>query len=244
MGNTRKLLDRRFLPVLLALLCLLAVSMLLYTGIIWPNDLFVSNYRVRGLDVSNHQQRIDWKSVARTGEYSFVFIKATEGKNYQDAYFQANWRGTKAYGLLRGAYHFYTADIPGADQANNYISTVPKEAGMLPPVLDLEVSGKDRKAMLREIHVFLDQLQQHYDMKPIIYTDLDRYAEYVKGNFEHYAVWIGEALTPIQWSDVKNWAFWQYCDRGHVPGIAGFVDVNVFSGEREQLNALTMQSRA
>jgi len=59
-----------------------------------------------------------------------VFIKATEGKDYQDAYFQANWRGTKEHGLLRGAYHFYAEHNSGAEQANNYISIVPKEAGM------------------------------------------------------------------------------------------------------------------
>jgi lysozyme len=240
LSRERKSLNRRIWSVLLALLCLLTVGTLVYMGIIWPNDLFVSNYRVRGLDVSNHQQLIDWRSVAQTGEYSFVFIKATEGKSYKDAYFQANWRGTKAYGLLRGAYHFYIADISGAEQANNYISTVPKEAGMLPPVLDLEISGKDRRVMLREIHVFLDRLQQHYGMKPIIYTDRDRYAEYIKGNFEDYAIWIGEALTPIQWSDIKNWTFWQYCNRGHVPGIANFVDLNVFYGNKGQLERLIM----
>ena len=33
---------------------------------------------------------------------------------------------------------------------------------MLPPVLDLEVSGKDHLAMLREIKIFLAQLEQHY----------------------------------------------------------------------------------
>jgi len=58
-------------------------------------------------------------------------------------------------GLLRGAYHFYAEHNSGAEQANNYISIVPKEAGMLPPVLDLEVSGKDHKVMLREIKCFL-----------------------------------------------------------------------------------------
>jgi lysozyme len=232
---------RRFLPALLAFVCLLALAALLSMGIIWPNDLFVSNYSVRGIDVSNHQKQIDWKSVAQAGGYTFVFIKATEGERYRDAYFQANWRGTQKYGLLRGAYHFYVADEDGAEQANNYINIVPKEAGMLPPVLDLEVTGKDRKVMLREIQVFLDRLEQHYGMRPIIYTDLDRYAEYIKGNFENYAIWIGDALTPVQWSNVHNWTFWQYCDRGHIPGIAELVDLNVFYGDRNRLTELAMQ---
>lgn len=238
MGKKRKLLKRRFLSVLLALLCLLTLVLLLSTGIIWPNDLFVSNYSVQGLDVSSYQKHVDWKSVAQTGQYAFVFIKATEGKSYKDAYFQANWRGTKEQGLLRGAYHFYTDYRTGTEQANNYISMVPKEAGMLPPVLDLEVSGKDHNVMLREIKIFLDLLERHYSMKPMIYTDYERYAEFIKGNFENYVIWIRDIFTSANWSNVKNWTFWQYCDRGHVPGITGFVDLNVFSGEINQLNKL------
>jgi lysozyme len=231
-------LKSRLWPVLLVLLCLLMLFILLYTGIIWPNYLFAAKYSVQGIDVSNYQKSIDWRSVAQTGKYTFVFIKATEGRTYKDAYFQANWRETKEYGLLRGAYHFYTPYLTGAEQADNYISVVPKEAGMLPPVLDLEQSGKNRKVMLREIRVFLDRLEQYYGMKPVIYTDQERYAEYIKGNFEGYAVWIGDALTPVQWSGVNNWAFWQYCDRGHVAGIADFVDLDVFYGGINKLKEM------
>lgn len=242
MKHVRTLRKRKFRPVWLVLLCLLPPIILLYTGIIWPNDLFAAHYSVRGLDVSSYQGRIDWKRVAQTGVYSFVFIKATEGESYRDAYFQANWRGTKAQGLLHGAYHFYTASLPGAEQANNYISVVPREAGMLPPVLDLEVSGQDHTAMLYEIKVFLERLEQHYGLKPIIYTDLVRYAEYVQGHFENYAIWIGDALAPPQWSKVDHWTFWQYCDRGHVPGIAAWVDLNVFVGQRDALDKLAAPS--
>jgi lysozyme len=230
---------RRMWRVVLALLCLLTVATLIYTGTIWPNAWFVSKTSIQGFDVSNYQKQIDWKRVAQTGKYSFVFIKATEGTRYQDAYFQANWRGAREQRLLRGAYHFYTADLTGAEQADNYISIVPKEAGMLPPVLDLEVSGKDHRAMLYEISAFLNRLEHHYGMKPIIYTDLNHYTEYIKGQFEDYTIWIGEAFFPIQWSNVTHWTFWQYCDRGHISGIPQPVDLNAFYGDRDRLNALT-----
>ena len=110
---------------------------------------------------------------------------------------------------------------------------------MLPPVLDLEVSGQDHQVMLQQIKIFLDLLQRHYGMKPIIYTDHDRYTEYIKGHFEEYPLWIRDVFTPASWSNVKQWTFWQYEDRGHVPGIAGFVDINAFSGEKNQLTKLS-----
>lgn len=242
LNKAGKFLRRSVWRVVPVLLCLLTVAILWYTGIIWPNSWLVSKNSVQGLDVSSYQKQIDWERVAQTGKYTFVFIKATEGITYQDAYFQTNWRGAKEQGLLRGAYHFYTVSLSGAEQADNYIHMVPKEAGMLPPVLDLEVSGKDHQAMLHEISVFLQRLEHHYGMKPIIYTDLNRYAEYIKGHFEEYAIWIGEALFPIQWSGVPNWTFWQYCDRGYVPGISEPVDLNVFSAGRDKLHELIYQA--
>ncbi|GLV60658.1 lysozyme [Dictyobacter sp. S3.2.2.5] len=232
---------RLWLPGVLALLCLLTLALLLYTGTIWPNTLFVSDYGVRGIDVSSYQGRIDWESVARSGQCSFVFIKATEGRSYKDAYFQANWRGTREQGLLRGAYHFYTDYRTGGEQANNFISMVPKEAGMLPPVLDLEVSGADHSSMLRELKTFLGRLRQYYGIRPIIYTDRSRYAEYIEGNFDDYTIWIRDVYTPVQWSSVQRWTFWQYNSRGHVTGIPGYVDLNVFSGKRQQLDDIAIE---
>lgn len=240
MGKRRKAWVRIFLPIALVLLCLSTLAMLLYTGTVWPNALFVSNYPVRGIDVSSYQEHIDWRSVARSGQYSFAFIKATEGRNYKDAYFQENWRGTKVQGILRGAYHFYSDYRTGIEQANNYISVVPKEAGMLPPVLDLEVSGNDHRTMLRELNRFLNRLQQYYGVKPIIYTDHDRYTEYIQGNFENYTIWIRDVYAPVQWGNVQNWTFWQYNDRGHVPGVSGYVDLNVFSRQQKQLASLVL----
>jgi lysozyme len=241
-SKARTALKKSVWPALLMLLCLLTVGILLETGIIWPNDVFVAHYRVRGIDVSSYQHRIDWKSVAQTGEYTFAYIKATEGTTYRDAYFQANWRGAKENGLLRGAYHYFTVGQSGAEQANHYIRNVPKEAGTLPPMLDLEVSGKDRTVMLRQITVFLDRLRQYYGIAPLIYTDPQRYAEYIQGHLEDYPLTISDVMTPPHWIGVTRWTFWQYSDHGHVSGIAGSVDLDAFYGQPDQLNTLTTRS--
>ncbi|EFH80554.1 GH25 family lysozyme [Ktedonobacter racemifer] len=239
MKNILKYRQRIILLLFLPFLCLLSLGLLLYTGLLWPNALFASSYQVRGLDVSSYQQKIDWKLVSQTGTYTFVFMKATEGKYYKDPFFQANWQGARTYGILRGAYHYYTEYRTGAEQADNYISVVPKEADMLPPVLDLEVSGPDHAIMLQEIKVFLDRIEAYYGVKPIIYTDHTRYDEYIKGNFTNYAIWIHDILIPAQWSQRNGWTFWQYSNRGHIPGVPGFVDLNVFFGDKAKLQELT-----
>src|SRR5262245_20104351 len=98
---------------------------------------------VIGVDVSNHQGYIDWPTLART-DVAFAYIKATEGGDFRDRRFQANWEGAKRAGLPRGAYHFFTQCRSGADQARNFIAAVPREEGALPPVVDLEHMGPCR----------------------------------------------------------------------------------------------------
>ena len=100
-------------------------------------------YDVIGVDVSNHQGDIDWSLLART-DIAFAYLKATEGGDFRDRRFQANWDGARKAGLPRGAYHFFTQCRSGADQARNFIGLVPREPGALPPVLDLEDMGTCR----------------------------------------------------------------------------------------------------
>jgi lysozyme len=63
------------------------------------------DYPIHGIDVSKFQGDIDWNAVANSG-IKFAWIKATEGGDYADARFQANWEGAKAAGIPHGAYHF------------------------------------------------------------------------------------------------------------------------------------------
>ena len=123
------------------------------------------------------------------------------------------------------------------------MSGVPKESGMLPPVLDLKAGGgRERDRMIRDIKTLLHLLEQHYGIKPIIYTDIIRYGDYVKEHFSEYPLWIGDALFPGQWSRPHNWSFSQYCDRCRVVGIPEPVDVNVFSTESGRLKDLALRA--
>jgi lysozyme len=210
----------KLITLFLVLALLAALLTTVFTEKFWPNTLFASAYPVQGLDVSSYQKEVDWKTVAQSNAYSFVFIKATEGKNYKDAYFATNWRETKAHGLLRGAYHFYRENRTAAEQAANFISMVPREKGMLPPVIDLEVSGQDHDAPLLELRLLLHLLEEHYQIKPIIYTDAERYREYVRGNFDEYTIWYRDIFLPVQITGAR-WSFWQYCSRCHIADIVG-----------------------
>ena len=86
------------------------------------------HYAVHGTDVSKYQTSVDWPK-ARASGIAFAFIKATEGGDRVDDYFDEHWRMTKAAGIPRAAYHFYYFCRPAAEQARWFIRNVPKEKG-------------------------------------------------------------------------------------------------------------------
>jgi lysozyme len=60
---------------------------------------------VLGLDVSSHQNSINWHSVASRGA-QFAYIKATEGTGYVNPNFASQYDGAYQARLIRGAYDF------------------------------------------------------------------------------------------------------------------------------------------
>ena len=59
-------------------------------------------YAVHGTDVSKYQRSVDWRQAKASG-VSFAFIKATEGGDRIDDYFDEHWRATRAAGIPRAA---------------------------------------------------------------------------------------------------------------------------------------------
>lgn len=190
--------------------------------------------------MSHHQGPIDWNHLAADGT-EFAYIKATEGADWIDGRFPENWQAASAAGVLKGAYHFYTLCTPGADQAANMIATVPDEPGMLPPAVDLEFGGNcsARPAVdvfLAELGVFLEAIEAHYRMRPVVYTNAHFYGDYLEQGTFDVTWWI---MSPVlePWGP-PDWSLWQYFP-GHRDGVDGRVDRNVFRGNLDDLRALT-----
>lgn len=213
--------------------------MLCFFGVIWPNDLFISKYAVKGIDVSHYQGNIDWTRVKRDNKnIAFAYIKATEGGSNQDEYFVQNREGAQKAGLLTGAYHYFTLTSTGEQQAANFIQTVPKTEGGLPPMVDLEDEGASREQYQKELQILLDILESHYGKKPILYVVYPVYDAYIRGSFTDYPIWVRNTFLPPELSDHREWLLWQYCDRGRVDGIDSYVDIDVFQGSMEELKAM------
>lgn len=192
------------------------------------------SYGVTGIDVSHHQGRIDWPVVAGSGVV-FAYLKASEGGDFVDDSFAANWAAAKAAGLAVGAYHFYRQCKGGAEQAANFLRLLPPEAGQLPPVIDAEHMGPcpdGTPAMdpATEIGVFLDVVAARTGCRPILYVTPEFDTTYLRGRLQDERFWVRSIFVP-PYIRQANWVFWQYHHDGRRAGIAGPVDLNAFRGD-------------
>lgn len=217
-----------------------AVALLMYNGYIQVNHISRRKYPVVGVDVSSYQGDIDWNVLA-SQNIQFAFIKATEGSGYVDQYFKTNWENAAGTDLRIGAYHFFSFESPGKNQASNFIGTVGDKEGMLPPVIDVEYYGSfrsagdiDAKGIAKELRDMVDELFANYGVKPIIYVSKESYETIVKDGFNDCPLWYRSVYSKVP-KDV-NWTFWQCSNRKRLDGYNGaetYIDLNVFNGSKD-----------
>lgn len=190
-------------------------------------------YPVRGIDISAHNGNVDFKLVAEEG-IEFVIMKATEGATFKDSRFGANHRAARDAGLKVGAYHFFRFDVDGSLQAMNLINSVNGRRLDLPVMIDIEEwtnpDDVSTPEILKRISGMVDHLQRSgYDVA--LYTNKDGHRRFIDNSFSDLPLWICSFTDP---PSKKQWHLWQYNHRGHIDGIDGPVDLNVFNGHRDE----------
>jgi lysozyme len=198
-----------------------------------------------GIDVSEYQGKISWSELdTLESKYpiDFVFIRATVGDDRVDNQFNKNWLGAKKNKLLRGAYHYYRPNENSLEQAELFIKTVSLSKGDLPPVLDIEKLPKNQSIARLKVGLkrWLKKVEEHYKVKPIIYTGESYYDDFLKEEFSDYLFWIANYNFYREDID-EEWLFWQFTEKASVNGIKGNVDVNIYNGDLQQLHYITVE---
>ena len=200
------------------------------------------HYRVHGIDAARYQGRIDWRQVA-AGGVSFAWLKATEGADFLDPGYAINAQPARQAGVPVGAYHFYYFCRSPSEQAEWFIANVPRRAGDLPPVLDIEWNHTSptcrRRPDAATVHAYIREfatiITRHYGTAPVIYTTPDFYAHNNLGALRGYDFWLrAVSAHPSERYPEERWAFWQYTGTGVVSGVSGRVDLNAFAGTPAQ----------
>lgn len=198
-----------------------------------------------GIDVSEYQGNISWSYVdtlEKKYPLHYVFIRATVGKDRKDRRFETNWAGAKDNKMIRGAYHYYRPNENSLEQAALFIKTVTLQKGDLPPVLDIEKLPKNQSIANLKIGLkrWLNAVEAHYGVRPIIYSGEKYYDDFLKEEFSDYLFWIAN-YNFYREKIKEDWLFWQFTEKATVPGIKGNVDVNIYNGDLQQLQFITVE---
>ena len=224
--------------IFLVVVCLLgfAIFWAWRTYITTPPYVDPERFPVRGIDLSAHNGYANLNAAADAG-YEFVFLKASEGATFHDSNFALNYQKARHAGMKIGAYHFFRFDRDGVEQAMNFLKAIgprPLELGL---AIDVEETGNARNVPLDSINVRLQQMLDYLNLKGhrvTFYSNRAGYEKYLLDNFRGFPLWV---CTFTDNSAQRDWIFWQFDHRGKVPGIRGDVDLNVFSGTREEWEA-------
>ena len=204
---------------------------------------------LQGVDVSEHQGYIDWNKVAEAG-FRFAFIRigyrgyGEAGNLYEDATAVDNLRAAKAAGLQVGTYIFSQAlNEKEAREEGALAVRVITEAGVetdLPVMYDPELIKDDwgraneitREQVSLNTAAFKDQVENTSDLKVDIYSNLPWEHNYFDAaTMNQYQIWYADyeklPQTPY------HFVWWQYTNEGHVPGIEGRVDLNLWVREKK-----------
>src|SRR6185503_13578192 len=133
---------------------------------------------VRGIDISHHNQDIDFGKVRRAG-YDFVFIKASQDNDFIDPMFVTNMARARAAGLSAGGYHFFDYTLDGRVQADHFVDRLELADaidGALPPVVDVEcwapIGASIHAVSAARLRDFVARVYERTGRLPIVYTSV------------------------------------------------------------------------
>ena len=184
-----------------------------------------------GIDVSNYQKDIDWRTTAKDPNIKYVYVKATEGATHKQHHYRRNIENAREHGIKVGSYHFMRTTTTIQSQFENFISVVKREEQDLVPLLDVETrDGWTIKQLQDSVLYFAQLLEQHFGCKPMIYTSSSYFNNYLGAQFAGYPLFIARyAKSEPQLNFGAKWILWQFSDRGSIDGIDALVDLSRFN---------------
>ena len=98
------------------------------------------------------------------------------------------------------------------------------------PIIDVEKRGRAPLATFNSrLRTFLQQVEEAYGVKPVIYTGMNFYNRYLVGQFTQYKFMIASYSEDIpQLLDEPRMVLWQFTAEGSVAGVRTHVDRSRF----------------
>lgn len=192
---------------------------------------------IAGIDVSAHNQKIDWEKVKKAG-VEFAILRCGFGQDYKsqdDTYFARNIAECERIGIPYGVYIYsYALNTKNAScEADHALRLLKGHTPKYGVWFDMEdADGYKRrngmpsnKTLVNICKEFCDKMIKN-GYKTGIYASLSWFNNQLKDSkLDKYDKWVA------QWNDrcsyTKDYVMWQYTSSGLVDGINGRTDMNI-----------------
>lgn len=125
-----------------------------------------AEFPVQGALVGEQDGEVDFDALAATGA-GFVYLEASHGADGRDASFGRNLAALDGSALPHGAVHAYDPCVPAERQAANFVTIVPRDPALLPPVIALDQPASEcgdpivEAGLESELTTFINQVETH-----------------------------------------------------------------------------------
>ncbi|MBR5021726.1 MAG: glycoside hydrolase family 25 protein [Oscillospiraceae bacterium] len=197
---------------------------------------------VLGIDVSEHQEVIDWQQVKASG-MEFVMIRVgwrgyTQGELFADTLAQTHYAGAKAAGIKVGAYIFSqaTSAEEGIEEANYLLEQTKDWEIDMYLALNWEHVGEENRTASVDARTLTDitkafcQTLTKANKRPMVY--FDAYLASTRlfiDELTEYPFWLAQYAEEMAFTHPVK--MWQYTCTGTVPGIDENLDINRYYTE-------------
>lgn len=214
---------------------------------------FENCIKVKGIDVSVYQKKINWKKV-KSSEADFVFIRAgyrksDTGELCEDDNFRRNIKAARRAGVMAGAYFFSQAinEAEAKTEADYLVELMKKYDADMPLVIDFETiqDGRLQKA-IRDGDLYAASM--FHDIVLAFCREVEA-AGYESAVYANYDMLTNNMQADLLDDDAVIWAaqyggrcdvdaeyrFWQCSESASVGGINGYVDQDYWYIEPEKI---------
>ena len=192
-----------------------------------------------GVDVSSHQQEIDWQAVADAGvEFAIVRVGYrgySDGEIFADSMAMENLRGALDAGLDVGVYFFSQAvtEQEAREEAWFVLDTIDGLPIRYPVLFDWEgvaddvarTDGITGPEMTQFAQAFCEEVDRAGYTAGVYFNQSYGYNSFDLRALNRYEFWLAE------YAEAQSFAYevqlWQYDYQGRVPGIETTVDLNL-----------------
>ena len=200
---------------------------------------YAKSAHLTGVDVSEHQEKIDWAAVRAAG-VDFAILRIgyrgyTEGSLREDSWFAENYTAARAAGAQVGVYFFSQATTleEAREEADYTLELLDGRTLELPVFYDWEtvagstrIPSPDGLPLTQCAAAFCQTVEAAGYTAGVYFNQTYGYTYFDLSYLQDYVLWLAEYGTTPEF--LYHFDCLQYSSTGAVDGITGNVDLNLF----------------